>query len=71
VLYRDKKVVGVFVRFRAPLQLASNTSSISITQIAAQVVHQNGNRNAFMNPVPIKWIESIRSYSTSDKKLQS
>jgi 3-hydroxybutyryl-CoA dehydrogenase len=49
--------------------LASNTSSISITEIAAQT-----NRPGkvigmhFMNPVPVmKLVEIIRGYSTSDK----
>src|SRR5690606_31811787 len=49
--------------------LASNTSSISITQIAAatqrpeQVIGMH-----FMNPVPImKLVEIIRGYSTSDQ----
>ena len=49
--------------------LASNTSSISITQIAAitkrpeQVIGMH-----FMNPVPImKLVEVIRGYSTSDE----
>jgi 3-hydroxybutyryl-CoA dehydrogenase len=48
--------------------LASNTSSISITQIAAQVVHPERVIGMhFMNPVPImKLVEIIRGYSTSD-----
>lgn len=52
--------------------LASNTSSISITQIAAatqrpsQVIGMH-----FMNPVPImQLIEVIRGYSTSDETTQ-
>ena len=47
--------------------LATNTSSISITQIAAQVVHpQRVIGMHFMNPVPImKLVEIIRGYSTS------
>lgn len=49
--------------------LASNTSSISITQIAAQV--DNPSRVIgmhFMNPVPImKLVEIIRGYNTSDE----
>jgi 3-hydroxybutyryl-CoA dehydrogenase len=49
--------------------LASNTSSISITQIAAQVVHPERVIGMhFMNPVPImKLVEIIRGYSTSDE----
>ncbi|MGV9002861.1 3-hydroxyacyl-CoA dehydrogenase family protein [Flavobacterium sp.] len=49
--------------------LASNTSSISITQIAAQVVHPERVIGMhFMNPVPImKLVEIIRGYSTSNK----
>lgn len=51
--------------------LASNTSSISITQIAAatkragQVIGMH-----FMNPVPVmKLVEVIRGYSTSDETM--
>ena len=49
--------------------LATNTSSISITQIAAQVVHPERVIGMhFMNPVPImKLVEIIRGYSTSDQ----
>lgn len=53
--------------------LASNTSSISITKIAAvtkrpkQVIGMH-----FMNPVPImKLVEIIRGYSTSDETTQT
>jgi len=48
--------------------LASNTSSISITQIAAVTSrHEKVIGMHFMNPVPImKLIEMIRGYSTSD-----
>lgn len=49
--------------------LASNTSSISITQIAA--VTQRGGKVIgmhFMNPVPVmKLVEVIRGYATSDE----
>ena len=49
--------------------LATNTSSISITQIAAQVVHPERVIGMhFMNPVPImKLVEIIRGYTTSDE----
>lgn len=49
--------------------LATNTSSISITQIAAVVSHpQRVIGMHFMNPVPImKLVEIIRGYSTSDE----
>jgi 3-hydroxybutyryl-CoA dehydrogenase len=49
--------------------LASNTSSISITQIAAQVIHPERVIGMhFMNPVPImKLVEIIRGYNTSDE----
>jgi 3-hydroxybutyryl-CoA dehydrogenase len=59
----------------APAQaiLATNTSSISITQIAAvtkrpeQVIGMH-----FMNPVPVmKLVEVIRGYSTSDATYQA
>ena len=52
--------------------LATNTSSISITQIAAQVVHPERVIGMhFMNPVPImKLVEIIRGYSTSDEVTQ-
>ena len=53
--------------------LATNTSSISITQIAAaterpdQVIGMH-----FMNPVPVmKLVEVIRGYSTSDQTTQT
>lgn len=48
--------------------LATNTSSISITQIAANVVHPERVIGMhFMNPVPImKLVEIIRGYNTSD-----
>ncbi len=53
--------------------LASNTSSISITQIAAatkrpsQVIGMH-----FMNPVPVmKLVEIIKGYSTSNETLQT
>ena len=48
--------------------LATNTSSISITQIAAQVIHPERVIGMhFMNPVPImKLVEIIRGYSTSN-----
>ena len=49
--------------------LATNTSSISITQIAAQVVYPERVIGMhFMNPVPImKLVEIIRGYSTSNE----
>jgi 3-hydroxybutyryl-CoA dehydrogenase len=48
--------------------LATNTSSISITQIAAAVSHQERVIGMhFMNPVPImKLVEIIRGFNTSD-----
>ena len=53
--------------------LASNTSSISITQIAA--VTSRGNQVIgmhFMNPVPVmKLVEVIRGYQTSDETCAS
>ncbi len=52
--------------------LASNTSSISITQIAtATKVPQNVIGMHFMNPVPLmKLVEVIRGYATSDEVTQ-
>lgn len=49
--------------------LATNTSSISITQIAAAVSHPERVIGMhFMNPVPVmKLVEIIRGYNTSDK----
>jgi 3-hydroxybutyryl-CoA dehydrogenase len=49
--------------------LATNTSSISITQIAAAVVHPERVIGMhFMNPVPLmKLVEIIRGYNTSDE----
>jgi 3-hydroxybutyryl-CoA dehydrogenase len=49
--------------------LATNTSSISITQIAANVIHPERVIGMhFMNPVPImKLVEIIRGYNTSDE----
>ncbi len=58
---------------REDVILASNTSSISITQIAAVV--KNPERVIgmhFMNPVPImKLVEIIRGYNTSDEVTKS
>ncbi len=53
--------------------LATNTSSISITQIAAAVVHPERVIGMhFMNPVPImKLVEIIRGYNTSDTVTQT
>lgn len=52
--------------------LASNTSSISITQIASVVVHPERVIGMhFMNPVPImKLVEIIRGYNTSNEVTQ-
>lgn len=52
--------------------LATNTSSISITQIAAAVVHPERVIGMhFMNPVPIMpLVEVIRGYNTSDEVTQ-
>ncbi|MBT8260079.1 MAG: 3-hydroxybutyryl-CoA dehydrogenase [Flavobacteriaceae bacterium] len=52
--------------------LATNTSSISITQIAAVTSHpENVIGMHFMNPVPImKLVEIIRGYNTSDEVTQ-
>ena len=49
--------------------LATNTSSISITQIAAEVSHPERVIGMhFMNPVPVmKLVEIIRGYNTSDE----
>lgn len=49
--------------------LATNTSSISITQIAAEVSHPERVIGMhFMNPVPVmKLVEIIRGYNTSNK----
>ncbi len=48
--------------------LASNTSSISITELAATTRPHNFIGMHFMNPVPImKLVEIIRGYSTSDE----
>lgn len=49
--------------------LASNTSTISITEIAAQTAHpENVIGMHFMNPVPMmKLVEVIRGLSTSDE----
>lgn len=53
--------------------LASNTSSISITQIAAATKRADKVIGMhFMNPVPVmKLIEVIRGYSTSDEVCQT
>ncbi|MCE2611938.1 3-hydroxybutyryl-CoA dehydrogenase [Flavobacteriaceae bacterium D16] len=52
--------------------LATNTSSISITQIAAVTQHPERVIGMhFMNPVPImKLVEVIRGYNTSDEVLE-
>jgi 3-hydroxybutyryl-CoA dehydrogenase len=53
--------------------LATNTSSISITQIAAVVSHPERVIGMhFMNPVPImKLVEIIRGYNTTDEVTKS
>ena len=53
--------------------LATNTSSISITQIAANVVHPERVIGMhFMNPVPImKLVEIIKGYSTSKETFDA
>lgn len=53
--------------------LASNTSSISITEIAAATKHPgNVIGMHFMNPVPVmKLVEVIRGYSTTDEVTKS
>jgi 3-hydroxybutyryl-CoA dehydrogenase len=53
--------------------LASNTSSISITQIAAATSRPNRVIGMhFMNPVPImKLVEIIKGYNTSDETYQT
>lgn len=53
--------------------LASNTSSISITEIAAQTDRPNDVVGMhFMNPVPVmKLVEGIRGLRTSDKTFQA
>jgi len=51
---------------------ASNTSSISITEISAVCRSDNFIGMHFMNPVPVmKLVEIIRGYSTSDETYQS
>ena len=58
---------------RADVILASNTSSISITKIAAQT--QRGDKVVgmhFMNPVPLmKLVEVIKGLATSDETLHT
>ncbi len=58
---------------REDVILASNTSSISITQIAAVVQHPERVIGMhFMNPVPImKLVEIIRGYNTTDEVTQT
>ena len=53
--------------------LASNTSSISITALAAMVSHPERVIGMhFMNPVPVmKLVEVIRAQQTSDETLQT
>lgn len=67
------KIFKDLERYTSPKTiLASNTSSISITQIAA--VTQRADKVIgmhFMNPVPImKLVEIIRGYNTSDETYQ-
>lgn len=58
---------------KAETILATNTSSISITQIAAVTQHPERVIGMhFMNPVPImKLVEIIRGYNTSDEVLET
>src|SRR5699024_10848526 len=67
------KIFKDLERYTSPKTiLASNTSSISITQIAA--VTQRADKVIgmhFMNPVPImKLVEIIKGYNTSDETYQ-
>lgn len=50
------------------LILASNTSSISITELAPKVIADRFIGMHFMNPVPVmELVEIVKGYSTSDK----
>lgn len=52
--------------------IASNTSSISITELSTAVNPANFIGMHFMNPVPVmKLVEIIRGYSTSDETFNS
>lgn len=69
--------LGIFKKLDAACAehtiLASNTSSISITKIAAATSRPDKVIGMhFMNPVPImKLVEIIRGYSTSDEVMQN
>jgi 3-hydroxybutyryl-CoA dehydrogenase len=57
--------VGAFVR--AETIIASNTSSISITRLAAAISHPDRFIGMhFFNPVPVMLVEIVRSLQTTD-----
>lgn len=68
----DRLAPARSARTGAPTILASNTSSISITQIAAATQRpDNVIGMHFMNPVPImKLVEVIKGYATSEATAQ-
>lgn len=52
--------------------LATNTSSISITELAPKSIQENFIGMHFMNPVPVmELVEIIKGYSTSEKTHQT
>jgi hypothetical protein len=51
IAYRDKKVVIVFVRFRAPLSLSDNLSGICLNQAANSTISMLDNRQCFLSSI--------------------
>jgi hypothetical protein len=52
LLYRDKRVVGVFVRFRAPLLIAFAFSSLSAATVTITItIHNSGRVASLLSPI--------------------
>lgn len=76
-VFENKEVkLDIFNKLNSKLHpgaiLASNTSSISITELSAKTRPEKFIGMHFMNPVPImKLVEIIRGYSTSDETFNT
>jgi 3-hydroxybutyryl-CoA dehydrogenase len=76
-VYEDKDVkLSIFNKLHNFIQpsciFASNTSSISITEISSTTRPENFIGMHFMNPVPVmKLVEIIRGYSTTDETYRA
>ncbi|MCX7876297.1 MAG: 3-hydroxyacyl-CoA dehydrogenase NAD-binding domain-containing protein [Melioribacteraceae bacterium] len=61
-----------FINDKNNFILASNTSSISITELAPKIIQKNFIGMHFMNPVPImELVEIVKGYSTSEETFNT